>query len=143
MFASLSHRPGAGAGYRFGASQDHRHEARAVLGTAAPVAAMALVNMAMSVTDTLMAAAAVGNEVYSLAFYLVIGILGGLTPSMPPRMRQRTTRRCGACARPVGLSRPPSPCPPWPLCGRRTGSASSASGRSFRTLAKATRAPWR
>jgi MATE family multidrug resistance protein len=89
MFASLSHRPGAGAGYRFGASQDQRREARAILGTAAPVAAMALVNMAMSVTDTLMAAAlgagalaaaAVGSDVYSLAFYLVIGILGGLTP---------------------------------------------------------------
>lgn len=89
MSASLSRRPGAGAGYRFGASQDHRREARAILGTAAPVAAMALVNMAMSVTDTLMAAAlgadalaaaAVGSDVYSLAFYLAIGILGGLTP---------------------------------------------------------------
>jgi multidrug resistance protein, MATE family len=50
---------------------------------------MALVNMAMSVTDTLMAAAlgpaalaaaAVGSDFYSLVFYLVIGILGGLAP---------------------------------------------------------------
>jgi multidrug resistance protein, MATE family len=71
------------------ASQDHRREARAILGTAAPVAAMALVNNAMSVTDTLMAAAlgaealaaaALGNDFYSLVFYLAIGILGGLTP---------------------------------------------------------------
>ncbi len=87
MFASLSPRPGAGA--FVASSEERRREARALLGTAAPVAAMALVNMAMSVTDTLMAAAlgpgalaaaAVGSDFYSLVFYLVIGILGGLAP---------------------------------------------------------------
>jgi MATE family multidrug resistance protein len=89
MFASLSPRPGAGAGAFLASSEERRREARAILGTAAPVAAMALVNMAMSVTDTLMAAslgpealaaAAVGSDFYSLVFYLAIGILGGLAP---------------------------------------------------------------
>jgi multidrug resistance protein, MATE family len=60
-----------------------------MLGTATPVAAMAPVNMAMSVTDTLMAvalppealaAAAVGSDFYSLVFYLAVGILVGLAP---------------------------------------------------------------
>jgi MATE family multidrug resistance protein len=153
MFASLSHRPGAGAGYRFGASQDHRREARAILGTAAPVAAMALVNMAMSVTDTLMAAAlgadalaaaAVGSDVYSLAFYLVIGILGGLTPlyaaahAAADDTALRRLRTAGwALAAAVALPALALVCtaPDWlRLIGIR---------RSFRILAKATRAPWR
>lgn len=64
-------------------------EAAALLATAAPVAAMALVNMCMSVTDTLMAAAlgvealaaaGVASDLYSIAFYLAIGVIGGLAP---------------------------------------------------------------
>lgn len=64
-------------------------EAAGLLVTAAPVAAMALVNMCMSVTDTLMAAtlgnealaaAGVASDLYSIAFYLAIGVIGGLAP---------------------------------------------------------------
>jgi multidrug resistance protein, MATE family len=89
MSAHLSLRPRAGARTILHSTEAQRREARAILGIAAPVAAMALVNMAMSVTDTLMAAAlgpealaaaAVGSDFYSLVFYLAIGILGGLAP---------------------------------------------------------------
>jgi multidrug resistance protein, MATE family len=81
-------RPGAGPA-SVTPTGERRREAHALLATAVPVAAMALVNMAMSVTDTLMAAAlgpealaaaAVGSDLYSLVFYFAIGILGGLAP---------------------------------------------------------------
>ena len=64
-------------------------EAGAVLRLAAPLAGLALVNMAMSVTDTLMTAAfgvkalaavAVASDFYSILFYLAIGCIGGLGP---------------------------------------------------------------
>lgn len=64
-------------------------EAAGLIATAAPIAAMALVNMCMSVTDTLMAAAlgvealaaaGVASDLYSIAFYLAIGTIGGLAP---------------------------------------------------------------
>lgn len=64
-------------------------ETSGLLATAAPIAAMALVNMCMSVTDTLMAAAlgvealaaaGVMSDLYSIIFYLVIGVIGGLAP---------------------------------------------------------------
>src|SRR5262249_22364407 len=58
------------------------------LGT--PIMLIALVNMGMSVTDTLMvsmiygadalAAVAVGSDLYSILFYLCAGILGGIAP---------------------------------------------------------------
>lgn len=65
-------------------------EARALLRLAAPIALIALVNMGMSVTDTVMvsvlfgtdalAAVAVGSDFYSIVFYLCAGILAGITP---------------------------------------------------------------
>jgi MATE family multidrug resistance protein len=65
-------------------------EAQALLRLAAPIALIALVNMGMSVTDTLMvsvlfgtdalAAVAVGSDFYSIVFYLCAGILAGITP---------------------------------------------------------------
>ena len=64
-------------------------EARTILAQATPIAAVALVNMAMSVTDTLMAAAhgaealaavAVASDLYSIVFYLIAGTVGGLAP---------------------------------------------------------------
>nr|WP_298682341.1 MATE family efflux transporter [uncultured Dongia sp.] len=65
-------------------------ETRALMRLATPIALIALVNMGMSVTDTLMvsaifgtdalAAVAVGSDLYSIVFYLCAGILGGLTP---------------------------------------------------------------
>ncbi len=67
----------------------HAEEVSGIFATAAPVAAMSLVNMCMSVTDTLMAgalgaealaAAGVGSDLYSIAFYLAIGVIGGLQP---------------------------------------------------------------
>jgi multidrug resistance protein, MATE family len=82
-------RPRAGVRTFLGPSDEHSREAWAILGTATPVAAKALVNMTMSMTDTLMAvalgpealaAAAIGRDVYSLVFYLAVGILGGLAP---------------------------------------------------------------
>ena len=56
MSRQLAPRLAAGVGALLSVPQGPRREAWAILGTAAPVAAMALVNMAMSVTDTLMAA---------------------------------------------------------------------------------------
>lgn len=65
-------------------------EARALIRLALPIMGIALVNMAMSVTDTLMvssafgagalAAVAVGSDFYSTLFYLGAGTIGGLAP---------------------------------------------------------------
>lgn len=64
-------------------------EAWALLRLAAPLTGLALVNMAMSVTDTLMTAAfgvealaavAVASDLYSILFYLAVGCIGGLGP---------------------------------------------------------------
>jgi len=65
-------------------------EGRALLRLAAPIALIALVNMGMSITDTLMvsamfgtgalAAVAVGSDLYSIVFYLCAGVLGGIAP---------------------------------------------------------------
>jgi multidrug resistance protein, MATE family len=65
-------------------------EARALLSLAVPIMLIALVNMGMSVTDTLMvsaafgaealAAVAVGSDFYSILFYLGAGTIGGLAP---------------------------------------------------------------
>ncbi|MCU0902326.1 MAG: MATE family efflux transporter [Tabrizicola sp.] len=73
----------------------HRHarrfdEARAMLRLAFPIMLIALLNMGMSITDTIMvstafgpqalAAVAVGSDFYSILFYLGAGTLGGLAP---------------------------------------------------------------
>jgi len=64
-------------------------EAWALLRLAAPLTGLALVNMAMSVTDTLMTAAfgvealatvAVASDFYSILFYLAVGCIGGIGP---------------------------------------------------------------
>ncbi len=65
-------------------------EGRALLRLAMPIMLIALVNMGMSVTDTLMvskifgadalAAVSVGSDFYSIVFYICAGILGGIAP---------------------------------------------------------------
>jgi MATE family multidrug resistance protein len=65
-------------------------EARAMLRLAVPIMLIALVNMGMSITDTIMvsalfgadalAAVAVGSDFYSILFYLGAGTIGGLVP---------------------------------------------------------------
>jgi len=65
-------------------------EGRSLLRLAAPIMLIALVNMGMSITDTMMvsalfgaealAAVAVGSDLYSILFYLGAGVLGGLAP---------------------------------------------------------------
>ena len=64
-------------------------EAWSMVKLAAPLSGLALVNMAMSVTDTLMTAAfgiealaavAVASDFYSICFYLAVGCIGGLGP---------------------------------------------------------------
>lgn len=65
-------------------------EGRSLLRLAMPIALIALVNMGMSVTDTVMvsalfgadalAAVAVGSDLYSILFYLCAGTLGGIAP---------------------------------------------------------------
>lgn len=67
-----------------------RAEAMALLRLAAPILLIALANMGMSVTDTLMVSAifgadalatvAVGSDLQSIVFYLGAGVLGGLAP---------------------------------------------------------------
>lgn len=68
----------------------HVAEGWALLRLAAPIALIALVNMGMSVTDTVMvsmlfgtgalAAVAVGSDFYSIVFYLGAGVLAGVSP---------------------------------------------------------------
>ena len=65
-------------------------EAGALVRLALPIALIALVNMGMSITDTVMVAAlfgtgalaavAVGSDLYSIVFYLSAGVLGGIAP---------------------------------------------------------------
>jgi MATE family multidrug resistance protein len=65
-------------------------EARSLCRLALPIMLIALVNMGMSITDTLMvsalfgaealAAVAIGSDLYSILFYLGAGVLGGLAP---------------------------------------------------------------
>jgi MATE family multidrug resistance protein len=71
-------------------AERHLAEGRALLRLAAPIMLIALVNMGMSVTDTVMvsllfgtgalAAVAVGSDLYSILFYLGAGVLGGFAP---------------------------------------------------------------
>ncbi|MCG6885209.1 MAG: hypothetical protein LJE62_15780 [Silicimonas sp.] len=72
-----------------GRQSANRRDATDLLRLAAPVTGLALVNMAMSVTDTLMtaglgpnvlAAVAVASDTYSILFYLAVGCIGGLAP---------------------------------------------------------------
>ena len=65
-------------------------EMRQIAKLATPIALVAMINMAMSITDTLMvatlgpdtmAAVAVGSDFYSILFYLATGLLAGLTPA--------------------------------------------------------------
>src|SRR5690606_24109291 len=68
----------------------HLAEGGALLRLALPIVLIALVNMGMSVTDTLMvsmlfgaealAAVSVGSDLYSIIFYVGAGILGGIAP---------------------------------------------------------------
>lgn len=72
---------------RFRAALD---EPRAMLRLAVPIMLIALVNVGMSITDTVMvsasfgpealAAVAVGSDFYSILFYLGAGTIGGLVP---------------------------------------------------------------
>lgn len=78
-------RPDAGAAWRL-----HLSEGGALVRLATPIMLIALVNMGMSVTDTLMvsalfgtdalAAVAVGSDLYSILFYLCAGTIGGIAP---------------------------------------------------------------
>lgn len=81
---------GSIAGAADSAWRRRTEEGRALLRLAAPIALIALVNMGMSVTDTVMvstlfgadalAAVAVGSDLYSIVFYLCAGVLGGIAP---------------------------------------------------------------
>ncbi|HSH40804.1 MAG TPA: MATE family efflux transporter, partial [Arenicellales bacterium] len=64
-------------------------EARALVSLAVPMTGVALVNMGMSITDTVMmgwispkalAAGAVVSDLYSIVFYFLGGILGAVSP---------------------------------------------------------------
>lgn len=74
-------------------------EGRALARLALPIALIALVNMGMSVTDTVMvsamfgaealAAVAVGSDLYSIVFYLCAGTLGGVAPFYTAAMTRK------------------------------------------------------
>nr|MCU0563460.1 MATE family efflux transporter [Desulfobacterales bacterium] len=74
----------------FGTGSPILAEARALVRLAVPIMLIALVNMGMSVTDSLMvahafgaeglAAVAVGSDFYSILFYLGAGIVAGISP---------------------------------------------------------------
>ena len=78
-----------GGPLRHAARNVSKAEAWALLRLGAPLTGLALVNMAMSLTDTLMTAAfgaeslaavAVASDFYSIFFYLAVGCIGGLGP---------------------------------------------------------------
>lgn len=67
-----------------------RHEARSIVRLSTPIALVAMINMAMSITDTFMvaklghqaiAAVAVGSDYNSIFLYMGAGFLAGLTPA--------------------------------------------------------------
>lgn len=84
---SVTETPAAASGVRTGPIAT---EARALVRLAVPIMLIALINMGMGVTDTLMvamaygsaalAAVAVGSDFYSIIFYLGAGTIGGLAP---------------------------------------------------------------
>lgn len=86
----MTHTVITGTGTRPAAPSDIPGETRALIRLALPILAIALVNMGMSVTDTLMvsaafgaealAAVAVGSDLYSILFYLGAGTIGGIAP---------------------------------------------------------------
>jgi MATE family multidrug resistance protein len=77
-------------------------EPAAMLRLAFPIMLIALVNMAMSITDTIMvsasfgadalAAVAVGSDFYSILFYLGAGTIGGLVPFYAAAVARGETR---------------------------------------------------
>lgn len=80
---------GARGPFRHAARGVRKAEALALLRLGAPLTGLALVNMAMSITDTLMTAAfgaealaavAVASDAYSIFFYFAVGCIGGLGP---------------------------------------------------------------
>jgi MATE family multidrug resistance protein len=80
-------------------------EARALIRLAGPIALIALVNMGMSVTDTLMvswffgtaalAAVAVGSDFYSIVFYLGAGVIAGLSPFVAAAVARQSAAETG------------------------------------------------
>lgn len=70
-------------------SAAYSSEIKAIAKVASPIAAVALVNMAMGITDSIMAASfgpaafaavAIGSDFYSIVFYVMIGIVSGMAP---------------------------------------------------------------
>ena len=98
-------------------------EAWALVKLAAPLTGLALVNMTMSITDTLMTAAfgvealaavAVASDFYSILFYLAVGCIGGLGPLYAAahasgdtdrlaRLRTAGTITCALLAVPIAI----------------------------------------
>lgn len=84
-------------------------ESRALLRLGAPIMMIALVNMGMSVTDTLMvsmmygaealAAVAVGSDLYSIIFYICAGTLGGVAPFYAASFARRDEADCARLER--------------------------------------------
>lgn len=84
-------------------------ESRAMLRLGAPIMMIALVNMGMSITDTLMvsmmfgaealAAVAVGSDLYSIVFYICAGTLGGVAPFYAASFARKDMADCARLAR--------------------------------------------
>jgi len=82
--------PRAGWHRKIAAWPFSRNEAGAIARLTGPIVLIAMVNMGMSVTDTMMvswqfgtealAAVAVGSDFYSIVFYLGTGVIAGLSP---------------------------------------------------------------
>ncbi|NOD78480.1 MATE family efflux transporter [Ruegeria sp. HKCCD4332] len=77
-------------------------EMRKISRLATPIALVAMVNMAMSITDTFMVAAlgsqamaavAIGSDFYSILFYLATGLLAGLSPAYAEAWAKRDYAR--------------------------------------------------
>ena len=130
-------------------------EGRSLLRLAAPIMFICLVNMGMSVTDTVMvsalfgaealAAVAVGSDLYSIVFYLGAGVLAGFAPLYTAAVvRADPAERAAARAERSHGGRPRSRRCSFPWSGPRpTGSPASASIPTCCRRARATRAPWR
>jgi multidrug resistance protein, MATE family len=129
-------------------------EGRALIRLATPITLIALVNMGMSVTDTLMvsalfgtgalAAVAVGSDFYSIVFYLSAGVLGGIAPFYTAAVTRADGNERARLKR-IG----------WAMVGllaaltvprsgsRPSGWSASVLRQACSNKARVTRAPWR
>lgn len=131
-----------------------RREAAALMRLAVPIAIIALINVAMSITDTVMigwffgtgavAAVAVGSDLYSIFLYFGMGLVGASRPLSPARLPEPPARISpGTGAADAGWWRSWQGCSARCSGVRRTSCRRSASTLHFWPTDGATHRRWR